>query len=369
MNLVRKILTGASLAAMLLGSSALGNSEYPVYPDMKPKEHYESNIERSIEDVIGECDSEDYEKIEQSLYVNIPGFYIRLENKVDDQLCSSFTFPVRVGRHWEKHTRGETGKRHTPEGKGVITKKRFRVKKFTYGSDSGCKIVTKVYYKKLKINGKVIKIKKKKKVKRCKYKKGDPIEVSRTYTPEGDKITIPMPYDWIRSLGMRIFPEGKEKGIERCVIHSTTDAYTIGIPTSKCCLGLTIDEMLDLYALVIPEQRKGEAENEVKIHLVYKLVENDGEKLVLHTDIYEKGADYTALIRQELIKMGYSEELIDQERIDELVKEVEKQFASEYLNIRKKRVRKEFLTEEDKAKLHYWIKPEDLMMGSWIQFE
>ena len=56
--------------------------------------------------------------------------------------------------------------------------------------------------------------------------------------------TIKMPYDKMRALGMLINNHDNQ------VIHATTDFWTVGTAKSHGCVGLTIEDMLDLFEKV-----------------------------------------------------------------------------------------------------------------------
>ncbi len=57
---------------------------------------------------------------------------------------------------------------------------------------------------------------------------------------------IKVPYNKIRALGFRI----KGYNTDKYSIHSITDPATIGQAISNGCIGLTIEDMLELYPLV-----------------------------------------------------------------------------------------------------------------------
>ncbi|MBI4738914.1 L,D-transpeptidase [Candidatus Woesearchaeota archaeon] len=316
----KKSLVSATVALCLIGASSVhADTPYPVYPKTTPAEHFSSQVNANVQKVAGTCNTSDHTKIRQSLYVNIPGYYVRLDNTLEGRMCSSYTFPVRVGRHWTNHTDGKTKLMETPVGTSRIIWKNFSVRF------------------------------------------DRPRTHSTTYTPEGKRIRIPMPLKWMRSFLIRTKPENSNEYVFNCILHSTTDAYTIGTPASHCCIGLNIDDMLALYGLVLPEQKNGEPKREVPITLEYKVVEMEGKNVVLHADIYEKNPDYSAKIHDELRRLGYADDNIDQGKIDAALQLSKNQFNASYEKIRKKLLTGDFITQQDKEGLHKKIAAQDLL--------
>lgn len=72
--------------------------------------------------------------------------------------------------------------------------------------------------------------------------KGEIIHWSRLI----DGRVIKVPYNKIRALGFRV----KGYNTDRYSIHSVTDPATVGQATSHGCIGLKIEDMLELYPLI-----------------------------------------------------------------------------------------------------------------------
>lgn len=331
----KKLASLCTVVGVLLSTSVFAE-RYPSYPDIDPRTHFRANIERNIETVIGSCNIDDSKEIQQSLYFNIPGFYLKLENRLNNQVCSSQSFPIRVGRHWEKHVGKKVSPRlETPVGKGIVRSKDFHA--VFYYSSPGKRCFKTNWRHRC--------------VKRRFYKKGEIIETSRTYTPEGKFVIIDMPYKWMRSLHLTITPEGSKRGITRCTIHGTTDTHTIGTPASHCCIGLSVGDMLDLYGLVVPQKRNGKLARLIPIEFDYNLVERNGREIILHADIYQKGIEYAPLVRRELTALGLDN--VEDEFIDSIVDAAKEQFNPAYMMIRKKLALGKFISRKEADKLHY----------------
>ena len=342
--------TTALLSALVMSWSSASFADapkgHPLYPQGDPKTVYAQQVPQNIETVVGDCGDVSPEQVTQSIYVNIPGFYLRLENKVGDKVCSTVTFPVRVGRHWKKHFGSVSKDMETPVGEGTIDDKKWSGT-FRYFDDvfkTKC-----VRYEENKRHKKVCVEQKKILV----HHKGDIIRETSTFTDDAKPMTVPIEYKWMHSLGMKIYPEGKKNYTTRCVIHATTDSHTVGNATSHCCVGLRINDMLTLYGLVIPEQERGDVKRDVGLKLEYKVVEREGDKLVLHADIYERKENYVGLIEEELGRAGYQR--VDERRIKEEVKKAVEQFDVAYPALRKKLVQDRFITREEVGKMHYRI--------------
>jgi len=334
------------------GSFADTPKRHPLYPQGDPKTFYVQHVPQSIETVLGDCKDATIGQVKQSIYVNLPGFYVRLENKVGDKVCSSETFPVRVGRHWEKHFGKISKNLETPIGEGTIDDKKWSGT-FRYFDDvfkTKC-----VRYEENKRHKKVCVEQRKVLV----HHKGDIIKETTTFTDEGKPMTVPIEYPWMHALGMKIYSDGKSDYTTRCVIHATTDSHTVGNASSHCCVGLRVDDMLKLYGLVIPEEERGDAKRAVALKLDYKVVERDGDRLVLHADIYERKENYVGLVEEELGRAGYQR--VDENKIRQEVKKAEEQFAVAYPSLRKKLVQDRFITREEVGKMHYHVSIRDLV--------
>lgn len=353
MNL-RKGITLLSLIGTLLSSSSLaeGPKRHPLYPLGEPKQVYAEKVPENIEAVVGKCEGVPLDQIRQSIYVNLPGFYLTLENRFGDEVCSTFTFPVRVGRHWEKHFGKVSPAMETPVGEGTIDEKRWSGT-FRYFDDvwkTRC-----MRYEEDRKHRKVCVEKRKVLV----HRKGEIIRETSTFTDEGKPMTVPIEYNWMHSLGMKLVPEGKESYTTRCVIHATTDSHTVGNASSHCCVGLRIDDMLQLYGLVIPEQERGEARRTVGLRTDYAVVERSGADLLLHADVYDRKMNYVGLVQEALGDAGHLR--LDERRIREEVEKAQAQFAEAYPFLRKKLLTDKFITREEVGKMHYRIPMKELV--------
>ena len=343
MNL-KKGISLLSLIGTLLSSPTFadGPKRHPLYPQGDPKRLYAEQMPKSIEAVVGKCGEVSVDQVEQSIYVNIPGFYLRLENKVGDQVCSTFTFPIRAGRHWEKHFGKVVTAMETPVGEGTIDEKRWSGT-FRYFDDvwkTRC-----VRYDEDRRHRKVCVEKKKVLV----HRKGDIIRETSTFTDEGKPMIVPIEYNWMHSLGMKLVPEGKKSYTTRCVIHAT----------SHCCVGLRIDDMLRLYGLVLPDQERGEARRNVRLRTDYTVVERSGTDLVLHADVYDRKMNYVGLVQEALGDAGFIR--LNEQRVREEVQKAEEQFAEAYPFLRKKLLTDKFITREEVGRLHYQIPMKELV--------
>lgn len=399
--LFRKTLAALLIAAGIAffpsnsGDARAKKEDYPTYPNMGPKQYYESNKKQNIEEVIGVCETDNITEVEQRLYVNIPGFYVRLENRRKGELCSVFRYDIRTGRHWENHTDYRKDDKvslemETPIGNGYIINKKFGMV-FKYFEDV-YKDIYRYYFVEKRVGKKIINVRKKELLgRKLVHRKGEIIKESNTFTKNGEHIRIPMPYDWIRGFGMLIESEQEGREVGGCIFHATTDWYTVGTPASHCCIGLSLDDMLDLYGMVAPEQRKGGLikrnkrgkiidDRRIPITIDYRLVEvekkgngmENGEKwdyIVLHADVYEKGGDYKKMIMDEMKLIGYAAENIDEARIDEIVKIAQEQFKRAYKEIREMLRRGRFVNDELKQGLHYRVRANYLKQQNSIHLE
>ena len=192
-------------------------------------------------------------KLEQKVKINLPDYSLDLMNFVDGNLEETFSFPVGIGK-------GCCGRKQTPVGTGFIDEKRKTVV-FRYGED----------YPHLNI------------------KKDDIIKWTNTFDEKGKPTGYRMPYSKMRGLGMKIKSGSSDYYYNDFVIHSTTDEFTIGTPTSSGCLRVGMKDMLKLYDLTSPEIKRGSIK--IPIEISYDLVELNNENIELHANIYNKNID------------------------------------------------------------------------------
>ena len=353
MNIKRSAALLSSLVT-LWGNTSFADTpkRHPLYPQGDPKEVYAQHVAKSIETVLGNCKDVSPEQVRQSIYINLPGFYLRLENKVGEKVCSTLTFPIRVGRHWKKHFGSVSKEMETPNGEGTIEDKKWSGV-FRYFDDV--------------FKQKCVRYEENKKHKRVcveqrevlVHHKGDIITETSTFTDDAKPMTVPIEYEWMHALGMKLYPEGKKDYTTRCVIHATTDSHTIGNASSHCCVGLRVDDMLQLYGLVIPEQERGDAKREVTLKVDYKVVERVGDSLVLHADIYGRKENYVGLIEEELAREGHA--IVNETNIKTEIGKALAQFEPAYKSLRTKLVQDKFITREEVKRLHYQIPIKDLL--------
>ncbi len=123
---------------------------------------------------------------------------------------------------------------------------------------------------------------------------GEIITKSRIYdTPNGKLLKIiPMPYEKMRSLEPMI--NGKRNGQ---MIHSTTNSETIGFAWSSGCVGLNIDDMLELYPKV---------NLYTKISVKYEVIKYTPKTIILYQDIYKLKPDLYSEIKQKIPSQIFS---------------------------------------------------------------
>jgi len=252
-------------------------------------------------------------KLEQKIKINLPGYSLTLMNFVDGNLEETFSFSVGIGK-------GYDGRKQTPIGTGFIDEKRKTVV-FRYGEN----------YPHLKIN------------------KGDVIRWTNTYDEKGNPIGYRMPYSEMRGLGMKIRTGSSNYYYDEFVIHSTTDEFTIGTPTSDGCLRVGMKDMLKLYDLISPEIKQGIIKKQIPIDISYDLVKLNNENIELHADIYNKNID----VVQELKKK--TTEDFDYNKIQEEFALANEQFIvahKQILNILSKSHPHNFVPLDLREKLH-----------------
>ncbi len=191
---------------------------------------------------------------EYEIYINIPSFTLKL---ISGGECEK-KYKIRVGKLASK----------TITGVGSVTKK-FKTSYFRYSSGE---------------------------------QKGEIIRYSNIRNSFNGKIVkrIKIPYDKIKGLELEI--NGVVTGQ---IIHATTNPETIGHACSSGCVGLCIEDMLDLYDKV----KVG-----TKILIEYNLVEYHDGCFYFYPDIYNYKPDYTVLIEEILNSYGisYTDEFIKQ---------------------------------------------------------
>ena len=183
-------------------------------------------------------------KLEQKVKINLPNYLLTLMNFVDGNLEEIFSFPVGIGKGYGR-------RKQTPIGTGFIDEKRKTVV-FRYGKD----------YPDFKIN------------------QGDIIRWTNTYDEGGKPTGYRMPYSQMRGLGMKIRTGSSNYYYNDFVIHSTTDEFTVGTPTSSGCIRVGMKDMLKLYDLASPEIKQGIIKKPIPIEISYDLVEINNERII-----------------------------------------------------------------------------------------
>lgn len=260
----------------------------------------------------------------QRIFVNLPSYSLSLTNLLDNNFSDIYNFEVGIGK-------GERGRRQTPIGEGFVYEKREKVV-FRYGEN----------YPLLNL------------------KKGDIIKWTNTFDKNGKPIGYNMPYSNMRGLGMKI-----NSYYTDFVIHSTTDEFTIGTPTSDGCIRISIDNMLKLYSLVAPNIHDGKLNEIVSVNLTYNLIDFRDNILEIHANVYNLNFDYAERIRGTLRAFNFDENSFDYKKFQELIIEDNKEFEKihkQILDILSNSYPKNFISQDLKQKLHKKYSLEEFLM-------
>jgi hypothetical protein len=144
--------------------------------------------------------------------------------------------------------------------------------------------------------------------------------------------TIRVPYEDLRGLGMEIYTK-RWGNTRKFVIHSTTEHWTIGTPASMGCVGLEINDMLDLYSRVnVPAE----------VYFHYDTIDvNPKERTVtIYADIYGKSTNNADALKKKLNANGISG--LDEEKINRKIEEISLYLYSVVRDVKKKNVPKRF---------------------------
>lgn len=209
------------------------------------------DLDKNVTDNTLSLDDEINDNVE--IYVNIPAFKLRLisNGKVIKE------YKIRVGRPEKK----------TITGVGSITRK-FKTSYFRYTDGPNKGEIIRYSNIKDRYNGKVIK-------------------------------RIKIPYEKIRGLELEI-----NGIITGQIIHATTNPETLGYACSSGCVGLSIDDMLDLYSKV----NVG-----TKVLIEYNPVEFEDNTFYFYKDIYKQNPNYHQLVEELLSfhNIPYTDKMID----------------------------------------------------------
>lgn len=238
----------AGLLVLLLGFQALGWSFQ--------RELYAQNYDEAgsynpeDENVSGDVDtsSADGEELDKNyeIYVNIPSFSLRLiSSKVVEK-----KYRIRVG----------SPKHKTVTGEGEITRK-FAPSYFRYADGPQKGEIIRYSNIKNKYQGRVIK-------------------------------RIKIPYEKMKGLEVEINGE-----ITGQIFHATTNPETLGHACSTGCMGLSIEDMLDLYKRTGPGTR---------VVISYNTVEFVDGVFYFYDDIYGYKPDLEEMVMSELSANGIS---------------------------------------------------------------
>jgi len=234
----------------------------------------ESEDEESVSGVSGDVDTRHISKANRDknyeIYVNIPAFslYLIADGEIEQK------FRVRVG----------APKTKTRTGSGSITRK-FSPSYFRFSSGD---------------------------------KKGQIIQYSNLRNKYKGKIVdrIKIPYHKIKGLELEIDGE-----ISGQIIHSTTNPETMGHACSSGCVGMEIDDMLELYDCV---------DVGTKVLIEYNPVEFHDEIFYFYDDVYDLKPDYEELVREHLKTSGIS---YTDDFVKTIVKKSKKQKTIKILDI------------------------------------
>ena len=237
-------------------------------------------------------------RLEQRVNVNLPAYSLTLTNFLGRNLEETFIFPIGIGK-------GHGGRRQTPIGRGFIYDKRKEIT-FRYGAD----------YPNIKI------------------KKGDIIKWTNTYDEHGKPKGYPMPYSQMRGLGMMIKTNLFDYS-NNFVIHSTTDEFTIGTPTSSGCLRVGMEDMLNLYDRISPSTIQGDLKKIVPIKISYNLIELDQETIKLHANVYNKNIDIIQEFKEKITETDFNQEDFDYNKMKKAFTSANRKFRITHKRILK----------------------------------
>lgn len=253
--------------------------------------------------------------LEQKIVLNLPSYDLNLITS-DNQI---YSFPVGIGR-------GYAGRRETPIGEGFVYEKRERVL-FRYGENHP----------------------------KYKKKKGDIIKWTNTFNENGIPTEYAMPYSKMRGIGLKIKEHSSDLYSNRFVIHSTTDEFTLTIPSSSGCIRLGMNDMLKLYDLIERENKSGLLKKPIPIKTTYNLVEIKDKELVIHANVYNKKINYLDEFKKIEFNLGCNNGLFNYSKIEEEFRYAEKSFRETHRQIQKKLIKPfpdNFVSNQLKEKLH-----------------
>jgi hypothetical protein len=261
------------------------------------------------------------ESLEQKIIINLPSYELTLLSLEKGSLAEKHVFTVGIGRN-------AYGRDPTPVGEGLVSEKRDRVV-FRYGQDYP-------QYNK---------------------KRGDVISWTNTYDENGKPVGYKMPYKEMRSLTMKIksTANGYLYWNDKYVIHSTTDEFTLGTPSSEGCIRLGMKDMLKLYDLVVPDAKKGELKNPVKLNITYKVLELKNESLIIHADVYKKNIDYAEEFKAGILNTGPDILGFNHERVKKEFADANAEFEAAHKEILSRLLKDwpdNYLSPELRQKLH-----------------
>jgi hypothetical protein len=125
-------------------------------------------------------------------------------------------------------------------------------------------------------------------------KAGEIIEYSRIKDFRNGRVVkrIKIPYEDV--CGLEIKLNGTVTGQ---IFHSTTNPETLEYAHSHGCMGLAVDDMLDMYKRI----KKG-----TKVEIIYEPVEYHMGKIHFYKDIYHRGINYKKKISEILEQLNIS---------------------------------------------------------------
>ena len=257
--------------------------------------------------------------IEQRIIINLPAYELKLMNLADGEVTETHTFHVSIGR-------GAEGRAPTPISEGAVYDKRKRIL-FRYGEDFP-------QYNK---------------------KKGDVIYWNNTFDEEGKPKSGWVPYREFRGLGMKLKPINMNYYDFGKVIHSSLDDFTIGLPTSHGCVGMTKKDMLSLYGLVAPHVDNGELKSPINIKTIYEILELKQGQFVIHANVYQRPKEYMDELNASLIREGRYDITLDDERVKKEFADAGKDFVEAQKQIIAKLLKgwpNNYIAPELKKRLH-----------------
>ena len=233
----------------------------------------------------------------QSLFINIPAYSLKLVNHTNEKGFGTYSFDIGVGK-------GKYGRRQTPISNGFIYEKRKEAL-FRYKFSDPYRNI----------------------------KEGEKIQFTNTFDDFGNPIRYKVPYENVRSIGMKIKDTKHNRYFLDFAIHTTLDEFTIGLPSSDGCIRLNGDDMLTLFSLIAPEIDDGKLKEEIPLKISYNPLEILNSFVYLHADVYKTNFDYLSEFKKNLRILKISEHIFNYKIIEDCFLRDISQFEFTYKEI------------------------------------